>query len=425
MDASKPMNELSPQLALPFEAALDSDWRKQVPTISEVTRRIRGQLENTFGDLWIRGEISNFRKPVSGHAYFILKDSSAQIRAVMFKGSLSKLKFALQDGMEVLLHGKITVYEPRGEYQIIGDNLEPVGMGALQLAFEQLKMKLAKEGLFDPKHKKPIPKLPQTIGIVTSPTGAAVKDILKVLSRRFPNRQIFILPANVQGDKAAGEIAQAIASAERWNVAGKNPKIDVLIVGRGGGSIEDLWPFNEEVVARAIFQCSIPIISAVGHEIDITISDFVADLRAPTPSAAAEVVVPIKNDLKQMVDSFTQRLVLNLKRRLEHTRLHLTHLSSRLVDPRDKIKLLKERFQKSLEALFKTFQFRISFSRKNLESRVQMLQSLSPLQVLARGYSLTSDSTGKILRSVSGVKPGTRIITRLSDGEVRSEVISD
>ena len=196
-------------------------------------------------------------------------------------------------------------------------------------------------------------------------------------------------------------------------------------MGRGGGSIEDLWPFNEEVVARAIFQCSIPIISAVGHEIDITISDFVADLRAPTPSAAAEVVVPIKNDLKQMVESFTQRLVLNLKRRLEHTRLHLTHLSSRLVDPRDKIKLLKERFQASLEALFKTFQFRISFSRKNLESRVQMLQSLSPLQVLARGYSMTSDSSGKILRSVSGVKSGARIITRLSDGEIHSEVISD
>ncbi|MFM8269951.1 MAG: exodeoxyribonuclease VII large subunit, partial [Pseudomonadota bacterium] len=366
----------------------------------------------------------NFRKPVSGHAYFVLKDASAQIRTVVFRGSLSKLKFNLQDGMEILLHGKVAVYEPRGEYQIIGDTIEPVGLGALQLAFEQLKMKLAKEGLFDPKHKKPIPKLPKTIGIVTSPTGAAVKDILKVLHRRFPNRRVLIFPANVQGEKAAPEISSAIALSERWNQTHPDQKIDVLIVGRGGGSIEDLWPFNEEIVARAIYQCSIPIISAVGHEIDVTISDFVADLRAPTPSAAAELVVPLKDELQKLVNTQAQRLFVNLKKSLEHSRLHLGHLTSRLVDPRQRIKLIKEKFSIALENLKKAVRTQLAFSRKTLESQAQMLQSLSPLQVLGRGYSLTLDTSGNLLRSVSETKPGLKIVTRLADGEVTSEVIS-
>jgi len=424
MDKNDSTTDL-PQLSLPLEPLEIPDWRKTVPSVSELTRRIRGQLENTFGDIWVRGEISNFRKPVSGHAYFVLKDASAQLKAVMFRGSLAKLKFNLQDGMEVLLHGKIAVYEPRGEYQIIGDTLEPVGVGALQLAFEQLKMKLAKEGLFDPKHKKPIPKLPRRIGIVTSPTGAAVKDILKVLSRRFPNREILILPANVQGEKAAGEIAAAISLAEKWNSLKPERAIDVLIVGRGGGSIEDLWPFNEEVVARAIYACPIPIISAVGHEIDVTIADFVADLRAPTPSAAAEIVVPLKDELKKLVDFQTHRLVTTLKRSLDRTRLHLGHLTSRLVDPRQKIKNLQESFRFLRDKLMRAMRTQLLFSRKTLESRIQMLNTLSPLQVLARGFSLTSDTQGKIIRSVTSVQPGSRIVTRLTDGTLVSEVISE
>jgi len=420
-----PVDLEAPQLSLPLEALAQKDWRQTVPSVSDLTRRIRGQLENTFMDVWVKGEISNFRKPVSGHAYFVLKDASAQIRSVVFRGSLSKLKFALQDGMEVLLHGKITVYEPRGEYQIIGDTLEPVGIGALQLAFEQLKMKLAQEGLFDPKHKKPIPKLPKTIGIVTSPTGAAVKDILKVLGRRFPNRHIYVLPANVQGDKAAGEIAAAISAANKWNLKEPNRPIDVLIVGRGGGSIEDLWPFNEEIVARAIYASDIPIISAVGHEIDITISDFVADLRAPTPSAAAELVVPLKEDLKKAVDSHLDRMASNITKSIEHIRLHLGHLTSRLVDPREKIKALKEKFQVHLDNLRRLMKSQLALSKKSLENRIQMLHSLSPLQVLARGFSLTSRSSGEILRSVAEIKAGDRIVTRLADGELISEVISE
>ena len=236
---------------------------------------------------------------------------------------------------------------------------------------------------------------------------------------------MIIFPANVQGEKAAPEISAAIQLSERWNQLNPEEKIDVLIVGRGGGSIEDLWPFNEEIVARAIYQCSIPIISAVGHEIDVTISDFVADLRAPTPSVAAELVVPLKEELKTLVNTHTQRMLINFKKSLEHTRLHLSHLTSRLVDPRERIRLIKERFSIALETLKKAMRTQLTLSRKNLEGRVQMLQTLSPLQVLARGYSLTTTKSGSVLRSVSELKPGLRIVTRLADGEFTSEVISE
>lgn len=423
MLTEEPQQESAPQMFLPFETPPVKDWRASVPTVSDLTRRIRGQLESTFGDTWVRGEISNFRQPVSGHAYFILKDASAQIRAVMFKGHLSKLKFKLQDGMEVLMHGKIAVYEPRGEYQIVGDTLEPVGVGALQLAFEQLKMKLAKEGLFDPKKKKPIPKLPKTIGIVTSPTGAAVKDILKVLSRRFPNRDIIILPAAVQGEKAAPEICSAIRLACKWNSIRIDRRIEVLIVGRGGGSMEDMWCFNEEIVARAIFDCDIPIISAVGHEIDFTIADFVADLRAPTPSAAAEIVVPKKDELLTLVGHQSTRLHTVLNRALDRMRLHLTHLGSRLVDPRQRVRNLKENFRLLNAKLQQAMKTRVLLNRRRLESQAQVLNSLSPLQVLGRGYSLTYGPSGSIIRGVNELKTGEEIVTRLASGSITSKVI--
>lgn len=412
------------QLSFSLDTAKEPvDWRTQVPSVSDLTRRIRGQLESTFGDVWVKGEISNFKKPNSGHAYFSLKDSSAQIRVVLFRGHLSKFKFQLQDGLEILLHGKVAVYEPRGEYQIIADAVEPVGVGALQLAFEQLKMKLAKEGLFDPQHKKALPRLPQTIGVITSPTGAAVKDILKVLLRRFPNRHVLIIPASVQGEKAAPEIVKALSLAEEWNADSKRKPIDVLILGRGGGSLEDLWPFNEEIVARAIYDCSIPVISAVGHEVDITISDYVADLRAPTPSAAAELVVPVKEEWIRSIHILSQRAFNNLRRTLEQMRLHLGHLSNRLVDPRQKLKLLKEQFRQKEEALFKTFKMRIQFSRKKWETLCQVLHTLSPLQVLGRGFSLTSGEEGKLITSVTHVKKGLKIHTQVSDGFITSQVV--
>jgi len=419
--------DTGPQLTLPMEppceaAPVVKDWRQEVPTVSQLTRRIRGHIEGTFFDLWVKGEVSNFRKPISGHAYFVVKDATCQMRAVMFRGQLSKVKFALQDGMECLFHGTISVYEAKGEYQLICDAVEPVGAGALQMAFEQLKQKLFKEGLFEAKHKKPLPALPKRIGIVTSATGAAVKDILKVLVRRFPNREILILPASVQGEKAAGEICQALELAERWNLEQPNRRIDVLIVGRGGGSLEDLWCFNEEVVARAIFKCTIPIISAVGHEIDTTIADFVADLRAPTPSAAAELVIPRLQDLAERVDFHTNRMRIANRRRFEQYRLHLAHLTQRLIDPRRQIRQTKLNFTNTQQRLKVAMANRLLNVRRRLESRMQLLDSLSPLNVIGRGYSLTQSESGKIIRQVSDAPAGALICTRVSDGVIRSRV---
>lgn len=416
--------EETPQLSFSLDAPPPTkDWRAEVPSVSQLTRKIRGHIENSFFDVWVKGEISNFRKPISGHAYFLMKDATAQLKAVMFKGSLSKIKFNLQDGMEVLLHGTVTVYEARGEYQLVADQVEPVGVGALQLAFEQLKKKLYSEGLFDPKHKKPLPFLPRRVGVVTSATGAAIKDILKVLNRRFPNLEVLVIPANVQGEKAAPDIVRGIQNVHRWNAENENRKIDVLIVGRGGGSLEDLWPFNEEIVAREIFASQIPIISAVGHEIDFTIADFVADLRAPTPSAAAEIVIPKQEDLMLKVDQYQGRSRTILKKHLEQIRLHVSHLTSRIVDPRQKLKNLCEMFQLNFSKLSVALNNNFKFARKRLESSVHMLHTLSPLGVIGRGYSLTTQNDS-ILRSVKELKEGDIVTTRLSDGTFEAKVLS-
>jgi len=400
-----------------------SDWRTKVPSVSQLTRRLRGHIENAFFDVWVKGEISNLKKPSSGHLYFNLKDTHAQLRAVMFRNAFSKLKFDLKDGMEILLHGTLTIYEARGDYQIVADSAEPVGVGALQMAFEQLKQKLQAEGLFDPKHKKPLPTLPTRIGIITSPTGAAVKDILNVLQRRFSNREIFILPTNVQGEKAAPEIVAAIQNAQDWNHSHPDRAIEVLIIGRGGGSLEDLWPFNEEIVARAIFACPIPTLSAVGHEIDVTISDFVADLRAPTPSAAAELVIPRKEDLIQLVETQQSRMTTIFKKHLIQVRLHLSHLSSRLVDPKERIQQMKEKFLNLESKLISVFVYRLNLLKHRLETQAGLLHTLSPLQVLSRGYSLTLGEKNQIIRSTHDVKEGEKIITQVSDGRFYAEVL--
>jgi len=426
MSDSGSQNEF--QLEMPLGAPAPektADWRTTVPTVSQLTRRIRGHVENTFFDIWVKGEISNFRKPVSGHGYFILKDATAQLRSVMFRTQLSKLKFNIEDGMEILLHGQVTVYEARGEYQLVADLMEPVGVGALQLAFEQLKKKLQAEGLFDPQHKKALPFLPKRVGVVTSATGAAVRDILKVLSRRFPNREVFIIPASVQGEKAAGEIKNAIELVERWNQQEPARAIEVMIVGRGGGSMEDLFCFNDEQVARAIFKCPIPIISAVGHEVDFTIADFVADLRAPTPSAAAEVVLPRKEDLIHRVEQPLFRIQSLIKRRIQQDRLHLGHLTQRLVDPRQRIQKYKEKLQSISDRLNQAMIGHCRLTRRRAEGALQLLNSLSPLQVVTRGYSLSFSEDGKILRSVKSVVPGDVIHTKFADGMIRSRVIEE
>ncbi|HUT84984.1 MAG TPA: exodeoxyribonuclease VII large subunit, partial [Thermodesulfobacteriota bacterium] len=300
-------------------------------SISELTQLIKFQLEQSFDYLWVEGEISNFRIPSSGHFYFTLKDEKSQIRAVMFRSQNRTLEFSPEDGLSVICRGRLNVYETRGEYQLILDYLEPKGLGALQLAFEQLKQRLAQEGLFDPDHKKPLPQLPRKIGIVTSPTGAAIRDILNIIERRFANVGILIYPVKVQGEGAAQEIATALQELNQM------PEIDVVILARGGGSIEDLWPFNEEVVARAIYHSEIPVISAVGHEVDFTIADFVADLRAPTPSAAAELVVRNKDDLIYNLNTVYVRLKNSIRKIYEFNQSRFAFLQKRMPDPRKMI----------------------------------------------------------------------------------------
>lgn len=300
---------------------------KRILTVTQLTSLIRGVLEENFEHVWVEGEVSNLAMPASGHLYFTLKDGGAQVRCVMFRASARALKFRPRDGMGLIVRGRITVYDQRGEYQLLVEYLEPRGIGALQLAFIQLKEKLAGEGLFDERHKKPIPPLPQRIGIVTSATGAAIHDILNVLNRRFANVEVLIRPVKVQGEGAAGEIAAAIDDLNRYGA------VDVMIVGRGGGSLEDLWAFNEEMVARAIHRSRIPVISAVGHEIDFTIADFVADLRAPTPSAAAELVVKSKEELAARVEFLRHRLVQGMRKVLAENRGEVDTLSRSLRDP--------------------------------------------------------------------------------------------
>ncbi|MCB0416979.1 MAG: exodeoxyribonuclease VII large subunit [Bdellovibrionales bacterium] len=402
-----------------------SDWRQNVPTVSKLNRLIRGHIENSFFDVFVRGEVSNLKRPSSGHGYFVLKDQFSQLRAVIFRPFLSRLKFDLEDGMEVILHGKVTVYEARGDYQIVCDAVEPVGVGALQLAFEQLKTKLEKEGLFESSRKRELPYLPKRIGIVTSPTGAAVRDILHVLNRRFPKLEVLLFPTAVQGDRAAGEIVEALRKAEHWCATQPDRKLDLLIVGRGGGSIEDLWPFNEEVVARALASCSIPIISAVGHEIDFTISDFVADRRAPTPSAAAEIAVPEFTDLQSKITAMKRQLVYLMRRRLEDCRLRVDHAQGRLLDPRDALREQKRQLIEKQKQIARLMIHQIQLQRGRFQSATQLLNSLSPLGVLSRGYSLTRiEPRGTILRSVVSVRTGDKLTTSVADGEVLSQVLS-
>lgn len=390
---------------------------QRIYSVSELTKAIRSELESEFTSIWVEGEISNLATPRSGHTYFTLKDKESQLRAVIFKYKGRHLKFQLENGLQVLVRGSISVYEPRGEYQLIVDYAEPRGAGALQLAFEQLKKRLLEEGLFEERSKKSIPLLPKKIGVVTSSTGAAIRDILNVVSRRFANVQILIAPVRVQGDEAPGEIIRAIETLNRL------PDVDVLIVGRGGGSIEDLWAFNDEAVARSIFASKIPVISAVGHEIDYTISDFVADLRAPTPSAAAELVVQNKENLIHTVETQTTRLknaFVNLLARLRET---VEQYTLRLQDPRKRISELQQRVDELQHRFITIFQHYLERKRYQLEASVGKLNSLSPLALLSRGYAICRHAeTLRTIKAATEVEPGEDVLIRLSEGELRCEV---
>jgi exodeoxyribonuclease VII large subunit len=386
-------------------------------TVTDLTERIKGLLEGAFPDLWVEGEISNLTVPQSGHAYFTLKDARNQIRAVLFRSSQKNLKFTLQHGMLVICRGRVSVYGPRGEYQLILDYIEPKGVGALQKAFEELKTRLDKEGLFDRERKRPLPLLPRRIGIVTSPTGAAIRDILRVIKRRHPRIHIMLYPVPVQGPEAAPAIVEAI---EYFN---REAAVDVMIVGRGGGSLEDLWAFNEEAVARAIFASQVPVISAVGHETDYTISDFVADLRAPTPSAAAEMVVESEESLRDHIDALSTGIFRSLRQKIELLRAALREHSGLLEDPRRRLEQYAQRLDELIGRLATGLNYHIRRDRALLVSLAAGLDHLNPLSILSRGYSITRTVPGdEILKDASATRAGDLLRTRLATGEVISRV---
>lgn len=386
-------------------------------TISELTQKIRGQLEPAFSNILIQGEVSNFRPAASGHLYFSLKDSGSVISVALFTfGGKKKLPFELKDGLQVLCKGKVSVYPPRGSYQFIIDTIEPIGSGALTFAFEQLKEKLFKEGFFDPKNKKQIPAFPKKVAIITSPTGAAIQDMLNVLRRRSPQIEILVVPALVQGDEAPKQLIAGLRAVNRYQLA------DLIVLARGGGSLEDLWAFNNEDLAREIFNSKIPIISGVGHEVDFSIADFVADLRAPTPSAAAEILSQQWVNVRNEVDSYFNRMKLNFIRELSNKKSLLRLLAGQLINPRDR---LREQMQKCDE-LHQRLEFAMkrALEKRKLEfSRVTgKLEALSPLKVLSRGYSILRKDDGMIIRKASDVKDKDRLRVNLSEGEIYVEV---
>lgn len=389
---------------------------RKIYKVSEINKIAKNLLEEEFPEIWLEGEISNFTLHSSGHLYFSLKDEDAQINAIMYKWQAGQLEFVPENGMKVIAQGKISVFVKGGRYQIIVYGLKPIGIGALQQAFEQLKRKLEREGLFDKARKRLIPMLPQKIGIVTSPTGAAIRDILNIIERRFANVHILIHPVRVQGDRAAGEIAEAIAYVnERF------PSLDVLIVGRGGGSLEDLWSFNREIVARAIYNSRIPVISAVGHEVDYTIADFVADLRAPTPSAAAELVVTNKIELEKKILLLTSKIKLSMKHELdERTSQYRRLVDSRIfLHPEELYSQFQQEIDYYLEKITSKCAHFLDFQKEKLNSIAGKLNVLSPLNILARGYSIAYKlPENEILKSISQVTMKDKVKVKLHRGEI-------
>ena len=389
--------------------------------VHEITQILQGilQSEPMFQDLWLEGEISNLGRPVSGHVYFTLKDNNSQIQCAIFRPAASRLRFPIQNGDAVLVNGRLTIYDARSQYQIIGERVVPAGVGELQLAFERLKEQLAEEGLFDPIHKKPLPKFPQKIGLITSATGAAIRDILRMLQARYPAVEVLLFPTLVQGEDAAAEIAHAIACMNRL------PGIDLLIVSRGGGSIEDLWAFNEEVVARAIFASHIPIVSAVGHETDVTIADLVADHRAPTPSAAVENIVPDQEELRQQLAAIRSSLVRSIAGQIDAVRVKLENIQSRIpathrIDAINRLRQVID--QLDLRGQRAAGQ-QLSGKRRGWQIAAAQLDTLSPLATLARGYSICKDSSGNTVTDAAQVHVGEEVQLRLSRGQLACRVL--
>lgn len=429
---------------------------REALSVSQLNNRARLLLEDVFAQVWVEGEISNLAKPASGHLYFTLKDSQAQVRCALFRQNAARVRQALRDGLAVRVRGKVSLFEGRGDYQLILDTVEPAGDGALRLAFEALKEKLSAEGLFASERKRALPAHPQRIGIVSSPTGAVIRDIISVFRRRAPQVALTLIPTAVQGREATAQIVRALQLADR---AG----FDAIILARGGGSLEDLWCFNEEAVARAVADCVTPIVSAVGHETDVSISDFVADVRAPTPSAAAELLAPDSSDLQRRLDSLNRRLALSLRTRLSREQLRLDGLARRLRHPGERLRqqaqrlddldmrlrrafaqqstsrqerlarlegrlhaqhpgralaLLRQRLDSLGERLPRAIELQLRQQRRQLENLAQTLHIVSPLATLGRGYSILLDERGQAVRSAAQTRPGQRLKARLGEGEL-------
>lgn len=388
-------------------------------TVSELTAGIKNLLEEGLPPFWLTGEISNFKHHTSGHFYFSMKDQEAQIPCVMWAGRNRNLRFTPRDGMQIVVHGKVTVYEKRGYYQFEVWQMQPAGVGALQLAFERLKQRLHAEGLFDEVHKKTLPEYPQRIGIVTSPTGAAIRDVISVLRRRWPAITIILRPVRVQGVGAAEDIAQAL---EEFNAYGE---VDLIIVGRGGGSLEDLWPFNEEIVARAIYASALPVVSAVGHEIDFSISDFVADLRAPTPSAAAEMVVPQAAEVKRLLWHHLQRAYLHLHRQMQTQRERLRRFAGSygMRRPIDALHQHSQTLDEKYRRLQQSMQLLLAQHRRDIAHLYHRLQALSHQNILRRGFALVfKDDSGSLVSAAAQLQPEDRIRLQFAEGQAHATV---
>ena len=397
--------------------------KTRIYSVWEITRYIKQKLDSDelLRDIYVKGELSNVSQPTSGHVYFTLKDEYAELRCVMFRDRNALLKFTLEDGMSVIVRGHISVYEKRGKYQLYVEELQESGIGELYRAFEQLKKKLKDEGMFDAAYKKPIPAIPRTIGIITSPTGAAIRDMINITRRRFPHVHILLAPVAVQGEEAAPQIVNAIKLMNRVN--SELMKVDVLVVGRGGGSIEELWAFNEESVARAIFASEIPVISAVGHETDFTISDFVADRRAATPSEAAELVVPDKRQIEKNLSAFELQLRQNIYKMIEEQRRRLESIEKNVLfrTPTERINQYRQTVDELKRTLIAEVIHRVQLHKKELQALTGKLDALSPRAILERGYSICLKEQ-KVVRSVKDITTGDMLRVLFQDGEAISEV---
>ncbi len=401
--------------------SLHSPTQPTTLSVSQLNRQARTLLESHFDYVWVEGEVSNFAAPSSGHWYFSLKDGSAQVRCAMFRNKNQRLRITPGNGDAIRLRARVSLYEGRGEFQLIAEFMEPAGAGALQAAFEALKTRLAAEGLFDAERKLPIPDSIARLGVITSPTGAAIHDILTVLKRRCPAIEVFIVPVTVQGEQAAGEISDAIERVNKWQTEGEF-SLDALIVGRGGGSLEDLWAFNEEPVARAIAASKIPIVSAVGHEIDFTIADMVADQRAATPSAAAELLSPDQREWQNQLQTMENKLQQLIQRKIADASRELEHLRRRLRHPGHLLREQSQRLDELEQRLESAMQRKLQVAGTRLDHLSQMLESLSPLNTLQRGYAIITDSSGDVIVDASTATKGDSVVARLAAGRLRLSV---